>query len=128
MNCTSHKTKGEVVKFLRDLATKLENDELHDEVALQATEFFMKLNFMESCERSEEDSEEDSDVMKFLSLGWYIYTHIIPEANTSHTSPRSYPASSTPTSLLKRESPSESPSESSATRSNESISSLEILD
>jgi hypothetical protein len=124
MNCTSHKTKGEVVKFLRDLATKLENDELHDEVALQATEFFMKLNFMESCERSEGDSEEDSDVMKFLSLGWYIYTHIIPEANTSHTShtshtsPRSYPASLTPPT---------SPF-SLVTRSNESISCLETLD
>ena len=124
-NDNSLKTKENVVIFLRDLATKLENNELSDETALKITEFFMKFNFIDSMFAS----EENADVLKFLSLGWYVYTHLIP---SSSSCPSSTPASATPPSSPRGEPKGASHGEcvdiKEFLRVNQTVSCLESLD
>lgn len=77
------KVRQDVVKFLRDLADKLEHDDLSPEACLRISEFFMKYNFINAIFDDTEDtntSTDESDILKFMSLGWYVYTQLIPRA------------------------------------------------
>ena len=60
-----------IAVFLRDLANKLENDEVSEKSQQAISEFFMKFLFIDEISKVEED-----EMMKFLSLGWYVYTKI----------------------------------------------------
>ena len=97
------KMRQDIVIFLRKMADKLEKDDLSAEATSEISEFFMRFLFMESLngkeysnekDSNEKDSREDSnqkdsnekeneenqdDMLKFLSLGWYIYTHLKEE-------------------------------------------------
>jgi len=64
--------KQELVPFLRDLANSLEENKLNNTQLLQISEFFMSFSFKK--DQGEYSSEE---LIKFLSLGWYIYTHLL---------------------------------------------------
>lgn len=76
----------EIVKFLRDVADELEQGGLDDDEKKNVSESYLKYRFIvdlfkklnESGEESGEDSslEEEEDILKFLSMGWYIYTQI----------------------------------------------------
>ena len=89
--------KNEIVKFLRNLADRLESNSLPNSEALQISEFFMKFKFVNSlfddikkrinecneCDQEEEsnecDNEENEEMYKFLSLGWYVYKYLLPQ-------------------------------------------------
>ena len=61
-----------LVPFLRELATSIETDSLDNYQLKYVSEFFMAWNFQK--DKGEYSSEE---LIKFLSLGWYIYTHLL---------------------------------------------------
>jgi len=61
-----------LVPFLRELATSIETDSLDNYQLKSVSEFFMAWNFQK--DKGEYSSEE---LIKFLSLGWYIYTHLL---------------------------------------------------
>ena len=65
-------TKKELVPFLRNLANSLEENTLDNIQLLQISEFFMSFSFKK--DQGEYSSEE---LIKFLSLGWYIYTNLL---------------------------------------------------
>jgi hypothetical protein len=74
------KVKEDVIKFLRELADKLENNDLTPEASLQISEFFMKFKFVNDALNTIESLEESphsNDMMKFMSLGWYVYTQLL---------------------------------------------------
>ncbi len=93
------RVRKDVAIFLRDLADKLETGSLSSSDTAQISEFFMKFNFLkkiavssgeqsipketESGESEESDEEESDDILKFMSLGWYVYTHLIPRLHDS---------------------------------------------
>ena len=75
--------------FLRKLADDLDEEKLSAEQRQRIGEFYMSWLFKDS-ERSHEtesepdseiDSEPDYDALKFLTMGWYVYTQIL-EGNT----------------------------------------------
>ena len=62
--------RKELVKFLRELSNSIENNDIKDEKLLEISKFFMKFKFY--------DGEYERDEMvKYMSLGWYIYTYIL---------------------------------------------------
>lgn len=62
-----------VSDFLRELATQFENNELTEDEQRRISEFYMRLKFNREIE-SENDTLE-----KYLALGWYVYTQLLPE-------------------------------------------------
>lgn len=77
--------RKDVVNFLRDLANKLETDSLNPEETTQISEFFMKFQFVQSLFNDMEDGSSDQDIMKFMSLGWYVYSHLIPRTRKENS-------------------------------------------
>ena len=81
----------ELISFLRDLTSSLENERLSKKQTLRVGEFFMTYQFQEAaCKDNKQfDEEEDddfssldfdiNDLIKFLSLGWYIYCVILKD-------------------------------------------------
>ena len=62
--------RKELVKFLRELSNSIENNDIEDKKLLEISKFFMKFKF--------DDGEYERDEMvKYMSLGWYIYTYIL---------------------------------------------------
>lgn len=74
--------------FLRTLADRIENKQLNDRQLRYIGEFFMSYLFNDQVEidnanavgsKDEESSEmSDKDFKKFLVLGWWIYSQVIP--------------------------------------------------
>ena len=64
----------QLIDFLRNLANDIENNNLEDEKLLNISQFMMNYHF-----QNEEISDDYSrdDMIKFLSLGWYIYTQLL---------------------------------------------------
>jgi hypothetical protein len=83
-DCVDAQVRKDVVVFLRDLADKLESNSLSPEATAQISEFFMKFNFVKALFSDMEDTPEstdespEQDVLKFMSLGWYVYNHLLP--------------------------------------------------
>ena len=63
-------------EFLKSLTKSLEKNELDDTKISRISEFFMSYNFQDQT--NEEEEFQDEELVKFLSLGWYVYTHLIP--------------------------------------------------
>lgn len=62
--------RKELVKFLRELSNSIENNDIEDKKLVEISKFFMKFKF--------DDGEYERDEMvKYMSLGWYIYTYIL---------------------------------------------------
>lgn len=73
--------ESELVKFLRDLADSLEKKELSNNKIKLISELYISYNFEEELDRqntsnTKKDFEEE-DLVKFISLGYYVYTHLI---------------------------------------------------
>ena len=72
---TQLQARKNVATFLRGLADRLENSEMSEDSQKNISEFFMKFLFLaETLEKVDVDQNED--FLKFLSLGWYVYTQI----------------------------------------------------
>ncbi len=65
-----------LIEFLKSLTKSLEKNELDDTKISRISEFFMSYNFQDQT--NEEEEFQDEELVKFLSLGWYVYTHLIP--------------------------------------------------
>jgi hypothetical protein len=63
--------------FLRKLADDLDNGKLSAEQKQKLGEFYMSWLLQQSEEDPEEDNDEDYDALKFLTMGWYVYTQIL---------------------------------------------------
>ena len=63
-------SRKELVKFLRELSNSIENNDIEDEKLIDISKFFMEFKF------GEQKYEKD-EILKYMSLGWYIYTYLI---------------------------------------------------
>lgn len=75
-----------LILFLRDLAYNIENNKLSPLMLQQVGEFYMTYEMFSSGEQIEyenkiQNDEEfhPSDMLKFITLGWYIYQIILQE-------------------------------------------------
>lgn len=71
--------KKKVVTFLRELADKLEADQLSNDATLHISQFFMKFCFIDALSKGD-DTPESEEMVKFLSLGWYIYNFLMDDS------------------------------------------------
>lgn len=75
------KIRKELSDFLRTMADSIEHNTLDLSTQQKASDTFLQYKFISklyndlTCEHSEEEKDE-SDLLKFLSLGWYMYTQI----------------------------------------------------
>lgn len=78
MHCENN--NNELVNFLRKLAESIELNELSQEQMQHIGEFFMSYKYEEiDAKESQSEEFEQSDVIRFLTLGWYIYQIILKE-------------------------------------------------
>ena len=73
------KSDLQLVPFLRNLADSIEKEQLLPEQIQKIGEFYMSYKL--TTEDSEGVAPESMDVVKFLTLGWYMYTHILNNEN-----------------------------------------------
>lgn len=59
--------------FLRSLASDLESSKLTTEDLKKIFEFYIQFKF----EKDLLSDKDDRDFIKFLTLGWYIYTNLL---------------------------------------------------
>lgn len=69
--------KNDIVEFLINLASDINNGILNQDELQSVSEFYMLYKFKS---RINDDDEEDylnqNELYKFLSLGWYIYSNM----------------------------------------------------
>lgn len=63
-----------LVLFLKNLANSVEQDSLDNKQLANVSEFYMSWKFKRNT--GEYSSQE---LIKYLSLGWYIYTYLLNE-------------------------------------------------
>jgi hypothetical protein len=61
-----------IIVFLRELASSIEEKKISDEKLKLISEFYMSYNFHSELDNTDADIEE-KDFIKFLVMGWYIY-------------------------------------------------------
>jgi hypothetical protein len=88
----------QLVPFLRELADSLESKKLEKDQLKCIGEFFMSYKFYEKRngwkeeEEDEDEDEEEFDVVKFITMGWWIYTQILKDEKAdNHEQPISDP-------------------------------------
>lgn len=64
--------------FLREVADLLDEDKLPETYKRIVSEFYMKYKFFDTCLKTDVETE-DQQLLKFLSLGWYIHTQLLPK-------------------------------------------------
>lgn len=63
---------SELILFFRNIADSIEKEELNEKQMSFIGEFYMSYHFQNELETIKEE-----DFIKFLILGWYIYTMIL---------------------------------------------------
>jgi len=63
--------RNEIIDTLRNIANRLEDNNLDDKTNSLIYEYFLKYKFMNENENIKRD-----DALKFMSLGWYIYSNM----------------------------------------------------
>ena len=69
-----------LIPFLRQLANSLERKELCRDQIEKIGNFFLTYKFYEELENNNKINNNEfskEDMVKFLSLGYYIYTHLL---------------------------------------------------
>ena len=74
------KSNLQLVSFLRNLADSIEKEELLPEQVQKIGEFYMSYE-KEIYDSGDNSTEDSMDVVKFLTLGWYMYTHLLKNEN-----------------------------------------------
>jgi hypothetical protein len=70
----------QLVLFLRELSTSIESNKLSSNQLRLTGEFFMNYKFNNEIDKEESLGDMgDMDVVRFLSLGWYMYKVILSE-------------------------------------------------
>lgn len=75
-------SKTKLVRFLRELADDMEQQQLDPKQLQRVGEFYMSYEFQEQARRDGQEDEpplgqDDEDVIKFVSLGWYVYNRLL---------------------------------------------------
>jgi uncharacterized protein YeaO (DUF488 family) len=78
------KSNLQLVSFLRNLADSIEKEELLPEQVQKIGEFYMSYE-KEIYDSGDNSTEDSMDVVKFLTLGWYMYTHLLKNENTDES-------------------------------------------
>ena len=78
MNQYIDNTNTQLIPFLRKLADSIESKNLAPQQLQSIGDFFMSYQFQEQAIKDKDTSEinpqfSQADLIKFLSLGWYIY-------------------------------------------------------
>ena len=58
-----------LINFLDEIIDKLEKDEVEHEKLVDLSKFMLKYKF-------EENYKLDNDLIKFLTMGWYVYSNM----------------------------------------------------
>jgi hypothetical protein len=79
-----------IITFLRKLADSMESTKLPPDQLKCIGDFYMSYKFHEqrngNTKNEDEDDEiEDMDIVKFLTLGWYVYKVILSDKNSKDT-------------------------------------------
>jgi hypothetical protein len=76
-----NENKKELNLFLNELTDSIKNDALSAEQLQHISEFYISYKLSQNITKStiskESDDIEDIDVIKFITLGWYIYTFLL---------------------------------------------------
>ena len=77
---------NQLVPFLRNLADSIETDKLSSEQLHCISDFFMSYKLLDTEDKKNLETDEgdfDSmDVVKFITLGWYIYKVLLKDQTT----------------------------------------------
>jgi hypothetical protein len=65
--------------FLKELVDDMENNKLNDNEIKIIGEFYMNYKFKNSLDKQNNIFLNDKKYIKYLSLGWYIYSNILDE-------------------------------------------------
>ena len=75
---------AQLVPFLRELADSIESKQLSPGQLKHVGEFFMNYKFNKELNEQNNDEEfDDMDIVRFISLGWWIYTQILKDSEDS---------------------------------------------
>lgn len=73
-----------LIPFLRELANTIESGELGQKELQRVGEFYMSYQFHKQAILDDEEDEDDNrfdttqiDLVKFVTLGWYVYNHLL---------------------------------------------------
>tara|TARA_B110000438_G_C15806888_1_gene647825 strand:- start:740 stop:976 length:237 start_codon:yes stop_codon:yes gene_type:complete len=66
-----------LVNFLKELTNQLENNQIENNNIIKISQFMMSYNFESSNNNEIDEDFSRGDMVKFLSLGWYIYTQVL---------------------------------------------------
>lgn len=61
-----------LIDFFQDLVTKLQNNEIEDNKLRNLSEFMFKYRF----DNEKSNNCQNEDFIKFLTLGWYVYSNM----------------------------------------------------
>lgn len=75
---------SQLIPFLRELANTIESGELSQKELQRVGEFYMSYQFHKQAILDNEEDEVDNrfdttqiDLVKFVTLGWYVYNHLL---------------------------------------------------
>lgn len=77
----------QLVPFLKDLTESIESNKLSQEQLQCVGEFFISYKSLEekNIQTNEEDDFDSMDIIKFITLGWYIYKVLLSEQKNQDT-------------------------------------------
>jgi hypothetical protein len=84
----SYSSDDQLIPFLRELANSIELKQLHSDQLKKVGEFYMSYKLNVEGDNCDNDLEE-MDIIKFLTMGWYMYKHILSSSSveTNSTDP-----------------------------------------
>lgn len=68
----------QLIPFLRNLADSIESETLLPDQLRHIGEFYMSYMFSQKTQEPETD-DDDFDIVKFITMGWYVYKMIQDE-------------------------------------------------
>jgi len=68
--------KEKLIIFLRELATDIETKKLDNDRLVDVSKFYMSWTFKE-----DEGEYSQDELIRYLSLGWYVYTCLLNNSN-----------------------------------------------
>ena len=80
--CDNVSSKEEIILFLRNLADSIENNTLQSEQLEKVGEFFMSYKMTQNENKNTEEEFDTMDVIKFITMGWYIYSILLDKDKT----------------------------------------------
>lgn len=72
-------TDERLLIFLKTLTSSLEKGELHPRQVQSIGEFFMTYQFQEKAVTVNNSQFNEVDLIKFITLGWYVYQVLLSE-------------------------------------------------